>query len=96
MANFLILPQAEQDLDEIWWYIAQDNPKNADRFLDSIQETCVVVSEYPNMGEARDELLAGLRSFPVGSYMIFYMPQKDMLNIVRVLHGSRDLKHVFE
>ncbi|MEQ1706587.1 MAG: type II toxin-antitoxin system RelE/ParE family toxin [Rickettsiales bacterium] len=96
MANFLILPQAEQDLDEIWWYIAQDNPKNADRFLDSIQETCVVVSEYPNMGEARDELFKRLRSFPVGNYLVFYISQKDKLNIVRVLHGSRDLKHVFE
>ncbi len=70
MANFLILPQAEQDLDEIWWYIAQDNPKNADRFLDSIQETCLAISEYPNIGEARGELIKKLRSFPVGSVSV--------------------------
>ncbi len=33
-------PLAETDLDDIWWYIAQDNPDAADRFLDKIEELC--------------------------------------------------------
>ncbi len=96
MARLFIRPQAENDLDEIWLYIAQDNPQNADKFLDLIQETCVVISGYPSMGEVRDKLLAGLRSFPVGNYMVFYLPQKDGVDVVRVLHGSRDLQPVFQ
>jgi toxin ParE1/3/4 len=38
MPKVVQLPQAETDLDDIWWYIAQDNPDAADRFLDKIEE----------------------------------------------------------
>ena len=38
MTQVLKRPQAEADLDEIWWYIARDNPEDADRFLDKIGE----------------------------------------------------------
>jgi toxin ParE1/3/4 len=92
MPHLFIRPQAENDLEEIWWFIAQDNPKNADNLLDSIAETCKLISKHPDMGEARNELLKNLRSFPVGNYLIFYMHLKDGVDIVRVLHGSRDLK----
>lgn len=92
MSRLLIRLQAEQDLDEIWWRIAQDSQQNADRFLDLIGETCIVISGYPNMGERRDELYKGLRSFPVGNYLIFYINLDDGVDIVRVLHGSRDWK----
>jgi toxin ParE1/3/4 len=92
MPRLLIRPQAENDLDEIWWHIAQGSPQNADRFLDLIEETCIVISGYPNMGERRDELLKELRSFPVGNYLIFYIHLNDGIDIIRVLHGARDWK----
>ena len=38
MPRILKRPEAESDLDEIWLYIAQDNPQNADKFLDHIHE----------------------------------------------------------
>jgi toxin ParE1/3/4 len=57
-------PEAESDLDEIWWYIAQDSPENADRFLDRIQEQCMALADFPQMGTHRDGLKAGLRSQP--------------------------------
>ena len=38
MPRILKRPEAENDLDEIWLYIAQDNPKSADRFLDHLHE----------------------------------------------------------
>jgi len=47
------------------------------------------------MGRARDELEVGLRSFPVGRYAIFYLPIPDGVEIVRVLHGARDLDAIF-
>jgi toxin ParE1/3/4 len=40
-------------------------------------------------------LVAGLRSFPVGRYVIFYLQVQDSLQIVRILHGARDLDAVF-
>jgi toxin ParE1/3/4 len=42
------------------------------------------------MGRARPELSAGLRSWPVGRYLVFYEPREDGINDVRVLHGARD------
>lgn len=92
MPRLFIRPRAENDLEEIWWYIAQDNLQNADQFLGLIEETCKLISDHPNMGEARNELLKNLRSFPVGNYLIFYVHLKDGVDIIRVLHGSRDLK----
>lgn len=92
MPRLLKRPEAESDLDEIWWYIAQDSPHNADRFLDCIQERCLALADFPKMGTSRDELKAGLRSQPVGNYMIFYFPLEDGIDLVRVIHGSRDIE----
>lgn len=92
MPRLLKRPEAESDLEEIWWYIAQDNPNNADIFLDRIQETCLALADFPNMGTNRNNLKMGLRSQPVGNYLIFYFPLEDGIDIVRVLHGSRDIE----
>ena len=92
MPRLLKRPEAENDLDEIWGYIAQDNPDNADRFLDRIQERFLALADFPQMGTSRDELKAGLRSQPVGNYLIFYFPLADGIEVVRVLHGARDVE----
>jgi toxin ParE1/3/4 len=43
------------------------------------------------MGRSRPELATGLRSFPVGRYVIFYVPLSKGVEIVRVFHGARDV-----
>lgn len=91
MPRILIRPEAESDLDEIWWYIAQDHPNNADQFLDRIQDRFMALPDFPHLGTSRDELKSGLRSQPVGNYLIFYFPLADGIEIVRILHGSRDI-----
>jgi toxin ParE1/3/4 len=88
-------PQAEADLEEIWWYIAQDSPDAADVFLDQIEERCAVLAQFPLMGTAREDLLPSLRSLVVGSYVVFYLPVNGGIEIVRVLHGRRDLDALF-
>jgi toxin ParE1/3/4 len=93
MPQILKRPEAECDLEEIWWYIAQDSPNNANRFLDRIQESCLALANFPLLGTSRDELMADLRCQPVGSYLIFYFPLKDGIDIIRVLHGSRDIEN---
>ena len=94
MTQLLKRPQAEIDLDEIWWYIPQNNPENADNFLDFILEQCLFLAQSPYSGKKRDELLQDLRSFPVRSYLIFYFPLENGIEIVRVMHGSRDIDKV--
>ena len=92
MSKVLRRPQAEIDLMEIWIYIAEDNQAAADAFLDSINEKCLALADSPLMGRTRDELLPGTRSFPTGNYVIFYEPINGGIDVIRVLHGARDIQ----
>ena len=91
MANILKRPRAKADLVEIWDYIADDSENRADAFIETINQKLAVLAERPNIGRARDELGKNIRSFPVGRYVIFYMPIQGGIDVVRVLHGARDL-----
>jgi toxin ParE1/3/4 len=90
--------QADSDLDDIWYYIASKSGSLgvADRFIDSITERFFLLASHPNIGRARDEdLRPGLRSFPVGDYIIVYRIQDEDVLILRVLRGSRDITALF-
>ncbi|WP_333111842.1 MULTISPECIES: type II toxin-antitoxin system RelE/ParE family toxin [unclassified Microcoleus] len=54
-----------------------------------------MLAQFPNMGRQRNELLTGLRSFPVKPYIIFYIILLERVEIVRVLHQSRDVEGQF-
>ena len=95
MPEILRHPQAEADLDEIWLYIAQDDPNSADRFIDLIEERCRLLAENPLLGRSRPERAPGLRSFPVGNYIIFYVPIENGIEIVRVISGARNIEALF-
>lgn len=94
MAQLIFRPLAEQDLDEIWFYIAQDNVDAADRTLDLLRDKGLILAKSPMIGRARTELAPSLRSFPVGNYLIFYRPIESGIEVIRVLHGSQDLNSI--
>ncbi|MEK6406474.1 MAG: type II toxin-antitoxin system RelE/ParE family toxin [Acidobacteriota bacterium] len=75
-------------------YVADDSPANADRLLDSINKQCRTLARFPKMGRARNELGASLRSFPVGNYVIFYREISKGIEIIRVVHGARDIEGI--
>ena len=87
--------QAEEDLIEIWIYIAQDNPIAADRVLDDIEERFDALADNPLMGRLRPDIAPELRYFTVGKYLILYRTVPDGAQIVRVIHGASDLPHLF-
>jgi toxin ParE1/3/4 len=89
-------PLAEQDYRAIWRYIAGDNPDAADRLLLRIDSKLDLYALNPTMGRARDILAPGLRSFPVGDYLVFYRTIPDGIELVRVLHGARQLENLFK
>ena len=95
MPSVLTKPLARGDLLDIWDYVAADSLTKADRLLDTINKQCEKLARFPEMGRARDELAPSLRSFPVGKYVIFYRPIEDGIEVVRVLHGKRDLREAF-
>jgi toxin ParE1/3/4 len=45
--------QAEEDLIDLWLYIAQDNPGAADRLLDEIEDKLSLLADHPQLGPAR-------------------------------------------
>ncbi|MGH6836503.1 MAG: type II toxin-antitoxin system RelE/ParE family toxin [Methylocella sp.] len=95
MPRILIRPRAENDLAEIWDFIAEDSQARADSFLDRIDQSFYDLAGNPNIGRARGELSPNLRSIPFGRYVIFYLALPDGIEIVRVLHGARDLNAIF-
>ncbi|MFZ0929867.1 MAG: type II toxin-antitoxin system RelE/ParE family toxin [Syntrophobacteraceae bacterium] len=95
MPVIIKLPRAKSDLVEIWDYIADDSEARADAFVDMIDQKLLALASNPGMGRSRNELAERLRSFAVGRYVIFYRPIPEGVEIVRVLHGSRDIDALF-
>jgi toxin ParE1/3/4 len=98
MPNVLIRPKAENDLIQIWLYIAQDNPSAADRVFLSAEKTFESIASMPGMGsryKARRVDLGDIRFIPVKqfhNYIIYYREIPEGIEIVRVLHGHME-KH---
>jgi plasmid stabilization system protein ParE len=90
MLDLFISSKAEADLIDIWLYIAEDQPINADRFLDKLNEAAKSLAGTSGMGVSRASLSEGVRCFPVGNYILFYRVKPTVLEIVRVLSASRD------
>jgi len=89
-------PRALLDLVEIWSYIAEDSVANADAFALRIDKTFKVLARRPGIGRPRPDLYPDLRSFVVGKYVVFYLPLGNGLDVIRVLHGARDIEAVFK
>lgn len=96
MNQIRVSDEAKADLDEIWLYIAQDNPDAADKYIRAIVSRFPTLASMPLMGRQREELSPRLRSFPVGRHVIFYRPLDNGVEIARVLDGARDLPALFE
>ena len=98
MPSVILAPAAQDDLDEILLYIAQESG-SADialRWLSNIEERFQVLAENPLIGAARPDIAPTLRHGVVGNYLILYRPAKSGIEVARVLHGARDVKRVMK
>lgn len=97
-ATFQLTPQATEDLDAIWWFIAEDNREAAGRVEMEIVATCRRLAKHPLTGTKRQDITPlpvrfwTVTRFP--NYVIVYRPETVPLQVVAVLHGKRDLKEV--
>src|SRR2546426_12044880 len=94
MPHASLCEQAEDDLAEIWAFIAIDNDRAAEKTVAKIRSACQLLSEFPGVGPQRPEILRGLRSFPVGNYIIFYRPATHGIDVARIIHGKRNVKRI--
>jgi len=86
---------ARRDYLQIWLYIAENSIEAADRTVDQFDDKLRLLAQFPGLGQIRDELGPSVRSYPVGNYLLFYRPLKGGIELVRVLHGARDLRRAF-
>ncbi len=92
MKRFKLSPEAAADIRDIWSYIAKDSLKAARSIRLNIFDACQTIAEYPNVGRRREDLTdKPVLFWAIGSYLIVYNPERRPVEIVRVLHGARDV-----
>ena len=96
MSELSFSPTARRDLHAILDYIARDNPRSAIAVVQKIEQKSRLLADSPEMGILREDLAPALRVWPVGRYLIFYRPASDGIDVVRVVHGSRDWERLFD
>ena len=82
---------SRQDIRSIWSYIANDNRLAAERFAVRIEELMNRLAEVPEIGRLRPELRKGMRSISIGRYVVFYEHDSEVVRLLRVMHGARDI-----
>ena len=87
---------AEHDLDDAWDYIAQFNVAAANRLIRQIGHRCDVLATNIEVGEARPDVAPSRRQFTLGNYVILFRLLDDGIELVRVIHASRDLQALFD
>jgi len=90
MATARFTSLARSDLKEIRDFIALNKPSVASLYMAMLKQKCELLANSPGLGTQRDEY-CGLHKFPVDSYLIFYRPSQTGIDVIRVLHGSRDI-----
>jgi toxin ParE1/3/4 len=76
----------------IWLHVARDSEAAADRLLDRIEARWRQLATYPFLGAPRDDIAPGIRHLVVGDYLTLYRVDDDAIEIIRVLHGKRNIE----
>jgi len=89
--QLIIAPAAQDDLKEIYQYgLRHWGQAQSDNYLETLKGKLWSLTEQPLIGTERSELLAGIRSLPTESHILFYRVTASNVEIIRVLHGRQD------
>lgn len=89
-------PESREDLREIALRIAARSPIRAFTYVDEIEARCLRIGEFPHAGPPRPQWGADIRITIHGYYIIVHRVRRDAVQILRVVHGARDLDRLFE
>ena len=95
MKPVAVSDRAEHDLADIADYISLDNPRRALSFAEELEAQFVAIGERPMSFPARPEWGMNKRSTVHGRYVIIFQVNEDHIEILRVVHGARDLDEMF-
>ena len=95
MKSFILTPRAEQDVSDIWDYIADDSIEAADRVLAALEKTMQRLAKNSGIGHMREELADRRhRFFLAYTYLIVYRFETQPLQVIRVLLAARDVQSI--
>jgi toxin ParE1/3/4 len=96
-------PQARLDLHEQFVYFGEkESIELAERYFTAVNETCALLVKQSRIGGSYDSSipeLAGLRRIPVKgfeNYLVFYLPHSSGIDVIRVIHGARDIESLLK
>lgn len=100
-ARAAIRPEAVRDLDEQFEYLAEQSTDLAMRFVAAVRSSVQRLLDQPDLGvtrgfthdELRDVRVWMVRGFP--RHLIYYRPDPDGIEVIRLLHGARDIVALF-
>lgn len=88
----ILSPRARAQLADIWYFIAEESERAADRVVNEVLDAIDLAAENPNMGSPRPDLQGQVRMLVVGSYLVFYTPEIDAIRVLTIVHGMREPK----
>lgn len=95
MPAYLLSPDALQDLQDIWDFVAADNAVAADQLEDEFFSAFEKLAQHPRMGHTRSDVTErDVRFWPAGSYLVVYREGTTALQVLAILHGARDIPEV--
>jgi antitoxin ParD1/3/4/toxin ParE1/3/4 len=94
--RYVFAPAAARDLVAIWRYLKRETgEENADRIERAILDKIEFLSQSPGVGHSRPDLTSAVvKFFTVYPYLIVYRPETKPLQVVSILHGSRDVSQI--
>jgi len=88
--------QALEDLSAIWDFSAKQwGQSKANSYVTDIHDMCDFIADNLGLGKKRDEIFKGLKSYAVGSHILFYAEENGVVYVSRILHESMDFERHF-
>jgi toxin ParE1/3/4 len=84
------------DFDDIYDYIARDNPRAAAKILRSLDESIQLLADQPKLGKVFRHRGLRLRLLTHGDYLVFYRERPGVVEVVRVIHGRRNIPDILD
>jgi toxin ParE1/3/4 len=89
--RIVLTDQAKADLRDILNFTARRWGKaQRSAYRQLIRNTITTLQSSPSLGRSRDHLSVGLRSYPAGSHLLYFLVADDVLVVVRILHSRQD------
>ena len=92
MAQIIRTAAAERDIYSIVDFIATDNVSAAVSWIEHLDGILQSLAKSPFIGEQVDHLGFGIRRYCFGTYLLFYKPLDNGVELRRVLHGARRIE----